>query len=202
MKKIIIYILIFLVLTGGFFYFTLDRENKDIDPNMGQGEENPEVNEGETVDPGQDLGPRKQESREIGEKLPDFTLENRAGEIKSLRDYEGVITFLNFWESWCPPCKKEMPDFQRISEEYDDVLILTVNMESEKDRQLVEDFLDEGGYTFEVLLDQKQEVARDYYISSIPSTFFIDKNGVYRGNWPGMLTYEQMVEAIESLREF
>lgn len=200
MKKSIIYILAILVVIGGFFYFTLDKEDKDIDNNIGQEEELPEENENTgTVD---SLGPRKDNTIEVGKKLPDFTLENMDGQVKSLRDYEGVITILNFWESWCPPCKKEMPDFERIAEKYDDVLILTVNMEKEKDRRLVEDFLEEGGYTFEVLLDQKQEVGRTYAISSIPSNFFIDKNGIYRGHWPGMLTYDQMEEAIESLREF
>lgn len=196
MKKAIIYGLIIILILGGVFYFTLDKEDKDMDNNLGQGEEPPNGNEEEVPDtPDEDI-------IEIGKKLPNFTLVNRDGEEKSLRDYEGQITFLNFWESWCPPCKQEMPDFQKIHEEYDDVLILTVNTEKEKDREIVDKFLDDNGYTFEVLLDQKQEVARKYYISSIPSTFFIDKDGIFRGNWPGMLTYEQMEEAIDSLREF
>lgn len=200
MKKSIIYILLILVVIGGFFYFTLDKEEKDIDNNIGQGEESPEENNAsESPD---SLGPRKDDTIEVGKKLPDFTLENINGEVKSLRDYEGTITILNFWESWCPPCKKEMPDFMKIAEENEDVLILTVNMERERDRKLVEDFLEEGGYTFEVLLDQDQVVGRMFSISSIPSNYFIDKNGIYRGNWPGMLTYEQMEEAIDTLREF
>lgn len=195
MKKVIIYGLILIMVFGGVFYFTLDKDDKDMD-NIGQGEETPEANEDQVPDISDE------DVIEIGKKLPDFTLVNRDGEEKSLRDYEGQITILNFWESWCPPCKQEMPDFQKIHEEYDDILILTVNMEKEKDRGIVDKFLDDNGYSFEVLLDQKQEVARKYYISSIPTTFFIDKEGIFRGNWPGMLTLEQMEEAIDTLRGF
>ena len=135
----------------------------------------------------------------IGKESPDFTLLNLSGEEVSLSDYRGKIVMINFWATWCGFCKKEMPDMQRLSEENDDLVILAVDVMEEKG--LVEDYIKEGGYDFEVVLDEKGDVAKDYLVSAFPTSYFVDKEGILLGGVPGMLTWERMNEILGNIRE-
>lgn len=137
----------------------------------------------------------------IGETAPDFTLEDLDGNKVSLKDFKGEkIVYLNFWATWCPPCRMEMPDLNRLYEEYkdEDFVVLAVNLgESEK---IVREFIEENQYTFPVLLDESQKVGINYNTFAIPTSVIIDKEGVVRVYVPGLLTYEEMKEALESAR--
>lgn len=134
----------------------------------------------------------------IGKKAPNFTLMNLEGEEVSLEDYEGKIVLLNFWATWCTFCRQEMPDMQKLSDENDDLVVLAVDVMEEK--KLVEDYIEEGGYDFEVVLDAKGEVARTYLVSAFPTSYFIDKDGTLIGGVPGMMTGPQMNEILENIR--
>ncbi|MDD4797314.1 MAG: TlpA disulfide reductase family protein [Eubacteriales bacterium] len=111
---------------------------------------------------------------------PDFTVLDTQGNSVKLSDYFGRPIVLNFWASWCPPCKGEMPDFQTVFEEMGtDVQFLMVNM-TDGSRETVDTakaFLDTSGYTFPVLFDTQQDAAYQYGVSSIPTTLFIDTDG-------------------------
>jgi len=137
----------------------------------------------------------------VGETAPDFTLEDLDGNKVSLKDFKGEkIVYLNFWATWCPPCRMEMPDLNRLYEEYkdEDVIVLAVNLgESEK---IVREFIEENQYTFPVLLDKSQKVGINYNTFAIPTSVIIDKEGVVRVYVPGLLTYEEMKEALDSAR--
>jgi thiol-disulfide isomerase/thioredoxin len=135
----------------------------------------------------------------VGKESPDFTLLNLSGEEVSLSDYRGKIVMINFWATWCGFCKKEMPDMQRLSEENDDLVILAVDVMEEK--SLVEDYIKEGGYDFEVVLDEKGEVAKNYLVSAFPTSYFVDKDGILLGGVPGMLTWERMNEILDNIKE-
>ena len=93
---------------------------------------------------------------------------------------------LNFWASWCPPCRREMPDFQTLWEERgpsgpDDLVILAVNLLPEDTIAAAEGFVDEFGLTFPILLDTSRgEVAQRYGVQALPATFFIDRDGIVR----------------------
>ncbi len=130
---------------------------------------------------------------------PDFTAINlQTGKPISLSDYRGKIVFLNFWGSWCPPCRMEMPAFQEVYEEYgDQVVIIGVGVNDSEAN--LRGFVQEKGITYPIVWDRTSEVARKYRIRSLPTTYRIDQNGVMTGVAVGALTKEQLVKAIESM---
>lgn len=133
----------------------------------------------------------------------DFELADQYGETHRLSDYTGRVVFLNFWATWCPPCRAELPDIQKLYEEYGDdgeVVILGVaspGIGSEQDEDGVRDFLTENGITYPVLMDTTGEVMNAYYITALPTTFMIDRDGNIFGYVPGMMTEEVMRSVIQ-----
>jgi len=118
-------------------------------------------------------------------KAFDFTAEDYDGNEVKLSDYIGTPIVLNFWASWCPPCREEMPHFNKVSEEYsdDELIFLMVDL-ADGMRETVESgkkHVEEAGYTFNVLFDTKQEAAIAYGLTSIPLTVFIDEEGYIEG---------------------
>ena len=136
---------------------------------------------------------------------PDFTLVDQFGNSHTLSDYEGKTVFLNFWGTWCPPCRAEMPDIQELYEEYGentgDVIILgvaTPNVGKEGSSEEVAAFLEENGYTYPTVMDEGGVIAgANYYISAFPTTFMIDKEGNIFGYATGQLTKDIMKNIIQ-----
>lgn len=131
--------------------------------------------------PGTQLATPGADETEDKIKAPDFTVLDYDGNEVTLYDYVGTPIVLNFWASWCPPCKDEMPHFNKVSEEYqnDELLFLMVDL-AEGRRETIEEgkkFVEDKGFTFTVLFDTKQDAAITYGVRSIPSTLFIDKEG-------------------------
>lgn len=131
---------------------------------------------------------------------PDFTALDTEGKEVKLSDYKGKPVVINFWASWCPPCKSEMPHFQKVYEEMkDQVQFLMVDMVDgyketmEKGKQYISD----NGYTFPVLFDTKEEAAYGYGISSIPTTFFIDKDGIVIAGVRGSIDEATLLKGID-----
>ena len=111
---------------------------------------------------------------------PDFTVYNKEGNPVKLSDMKGTPVVLNFWASWCPPCKSEMPDFDEIAKEYEGkVVFMMVNLTdgTQETQESAQSFIDSMGYTFPVYFDKDSDAAYQYGIQSIPTTFFIDANG-------------------------
>ena len=133
-------------------------------------------------------------------KAPDFNLKDQYGVVHSLENYKGKVIFLNFWATWCPPCKKEMPDVESIYKEYEenkkDVVILGVNSEKENEAKK---FLKDKGYTFPTVIDENSEVMRKYFIQAFTTSFVIDKEGNVYGYVMGGLTKEQIKQVIEEV---
>ncbi len=115
-----------------------------------------------------------------GYPAPDFTLETLAGEAVTLSDLQGQVVLINFWATWCPPCRAEMPAIQEVYEEYRDqgFTVLAVNERESQGR--VATFMDELGLTFPVPLDRDGRVFRRYRVNALPSTFFVDREGIIR----------------------
>ena len=103
-----------------------------------------------------------------GRIAPDFSLAGLDGEMVSLKDYRGSPVLLNFWATWCGPCRFEMPFIQEIY------------LDPDWQAAGVEEFLSDNGLTFPVLLDSSTEVANRYNIRAIPTTLFIDKDGIIK----------------------
>ena len=115
---------------------------------------------------------------QIGKLAPDFKLSNLEGQSVSLGDFRGKPVLLNFWASWCGPCRYEMPFIQEIYEEWSGkgLIILAVNLQENPSQ--VKEFVESFGFSFPVLLATNQEVSLAYNIRGIPATFFIDKDGI------------------------
>lgn len=127
---------------------------------------------------------------------PNFTLVDLDGNTHSLSDFHGRPVIINFWATWCPPCRAEMPDLQRVYENYqdDDLVILAINNDEPPD--VIIDFVEEYDLTFLILLDEGLDVTRLYEVQAYPSTFFLDRAGRIRyDTYSGPLT-ESYVESI------
>lgn len=136
-----------------------------------------------------------------GEQAPDFELDTLAGEKVKLSAYRGQKVILNFWATWCPPCRVEMPDLQEFHQDYQQqgVIILGVNLTAtEKDPESVMEFVQREGVTFPILLDVTREVAKGYQAISIPTSYFIDEQGIIRQKVIGPVTYDQVQSIIRS----
>lgn len=115
-----------------------------------------------------------------GSIAPDFELENVDGKKMGLSDYKGKKVIINFWSTWCPPCKAEMPYIENFYEKNKDknVVVLAVNLANlEKNKNNIQQFIKEHNITFPVLLDYNGNVANLYQNITIPTTFIIDTTG-------------------------
>ena len=115
---------------------------------------------------------------ELDAEAPDFSLKTVAGDTVSLSDYRGQVVLLNFWATWCPPCKAEMPSMETVHRMLKDqgLVLLAVNTEPNGAR-VVPAFLKENPYTFPILLDDRGAVQELYGVYKFPETFIIRKDG-------------------------
>lgn len=115
---------------------------------------------------------------QIGNLAPDFELAGLDGETLKLCDYRGQAVMLNFWATWCLPCRQEMPLFQAAYEQYQDdgLVILAANVG--EDATTARNYADELGLSFDIGLDQAAELSRAYRVFGMPTTFFINRQGV------------------------
>lgn len=113
---------------------------------------------------------------------PDFTLRTPIGVRVTLSELRGQAVILNLWATWCPPCQAEMPALQRVYQDYRErgLTVLAVNATDQDRREAVAPFAQQNGLTFPILLDESGEVSRLYLLRSLPTTFFIDAEGVIR----------------------
>lgn len=134
----------------------------------------------------------------------DMTLKDQNGTEHTLSDYQGKVVFLNFWATWCPPCRAEMPDIQALYEKHGkntgDVIVLGVagpNVSGEQDIEGIRQFLSENGYDYPVLMDETWQSFVDYQISSFPTTFMINKEGQIFGYVQGAIDARMMDQMVE-----
>ncbi len=110
-------------------------------------------------------------------EAPDFTLSNLNGEKVALSSFRGKVVLLNFWATWCPPCRSEMPSMQAMYNELRDEGVEIVAVNLQEPEGTVTAFLEENGYDFPVLLDSGGEVGAMYGARSIPTTYLLDTGG-------------------------
>lgn len=111
---------------------------------------------------------------------PEIELKTPAGKTLKLSDLRGQAVLINLWATWCPPCRAEMQTIQEVYDEYKDegFTVLAVNMTYQDDPLAVMPFVHEQGLSFPILLDETGEMANAYQLRSLPSSFFVDRNGI------------------------
>ena len=178
-KKLLIVIVLFVAVVGGAYllYTVLARD----------------------ASPALDAEPSPGEEQELVE-APDFTVVDADGNSVSLSDFEGKPVVLNFWASWCPPCKSEMPDFEEAWGELgEEVHFLMVNMTTSNRESLnkAKAFIEDGGYEFPVYFDTQSEAAIAYGVMSLPTTYFIDAQGYAVAQAVGAIDRETLQTGID-----
>lgn len=180
-----------------------------------EGETPSKVNETESRETGETTGSEAAGETESSQPdtsdrvaAPDFTLVDQFGEEHTLSDYKGKVVFLNFWATWCPPCRQEMPDIEALYKEYgenaEDLVILSVANPKTEDNpnnndktiEEVSQFMEDNGYTYPTLMDTTGDVLLEYYITAFPTTFMIDREGRVIGYASGALSKDIMKNII------
>lgn len=139
----------------------------------------------------------------VGNLAPDFTLQTVAGESITLRDFtagEGTPVVLNFWATWCPPCRVEMPYFENVSHLYDgDVAVLGLNQA--ESAAVIAEYARDHGLTYPLLVDDDMRVNNLFGVLNLPTTIFIDRNGVVREVLIGTISQAVLEDRIADLLE-
>lgn len=136
----------------------------------------------------------------IGKIAPDFTLktvDNRSQH--SLKDFRGEVVLLDFWASWCPPCKKSLPELTRLQAQYEGMKVLTINIDDKSENAA--DFIAKLNLKLITLYDREKTVVENYNIAGMPSALLIDRKGVVRHIFSGYTekNMEEIREAVEDL---
>lgn len=124
-----------------------------------------------------------------GKPAPGFTLDSRAGKPVSLEQYKGQVVMLNFWASWCGPCKQEMPLLEDIQKKYGKLGFTLIGVNVEPDSKAANAVLEKIPVSFPVVYDTESKVSKAYDVSGMPASVFIDRKGqvrlLHRGYKPG-----------------
>ena len=186
-KKLIILLLVFVLLIGGATVL-YNRLGENWSP------EQLAVSETQL--------PEENTTEPVRIQMPDFVVYDVDGNEAKLSDYFGKPIVLNFWASWCGPCKMEMPDFhEKYLELGDEVQFLMINM-TDGSRETVEiasDFVKEQGYTFPVFYDTSSMAAYTYGVYSLPTTYFIDAQGYGIAQASGAIDADLLQQGIDMI---
>lgn len=137
---------------------------------------------------------------QIGQPAPDFSFTMPDGSVAKLSDYRGQKVILNFWASWCPPCKAEMPDIQRVYDAHksDGVVVLAIN--SKEDLATVQQFISTMGVSFTVITNESGDISQQYGALGLPTTFFINSDGTVNNLRKGIMDEAFILEQLGQLR--
>lgn len=132
----------------------------------------------------------------VGNLAPDFTLDDLEGGKVRLSDLRGSAVFINFWATWCPPCRAEMPEIEAIHQKYKDKGVVVIGVDIMEPESTVRRFIQEGGYTWTFAMDTSGEVSAQYNITAIPTSYFIDREGIIRAVNIGAMTKRAMEDKL------
>ncbi len=198
MKKGII-VVILVAMFGWAIYDLVQKPEEETKSDSFVSQEETETNRSEADEMEMET-PNVPVGLEVGNLAPDFELTTLSGETVRLSDYRGKKVMINFWATWCPPCRAEMPDMQEFYEKQD-VAILAVNLtQTEANTSDVEAFKEEFGLTFPILLDEDLTVATEYRIRPIPTSYMVDSQGIIQFEALGALNYDLMVAEFEKMQ--
>jgi peroxiredoxin len=125
---------------------------------------------------------------QVGNRAPDFTLVDLEGNTVRLNDFRGKVVFLNFWAIGCPPCRAEMPEMEELYQEYKDEDVVIIGVNVGEPESIVRYFVTENGFSWTFVIDTTGSVSREYMVLSIPSSFFIDRDGIIQATNIGYMS--------------
>jgi cytochrome c biogenesis protein CcmG, thiol:disulfide interchange protein DsbE len=134
----------------------------------------------------------------VGHPAPDFTVTDTAGKPFKLAALRGTPVVLNFWATWCPPCRAELPELQAGSERLAGQVAI-VGLNQGETLEEVRTFAEQLGLSFQIPLDERMDVSRAYGVRSLPTTFFIDRSGVIRDMQIGPLTEATLAQHLRQV---
>lgn len=186
---LLVVMLVALLVTASKLY----RFLTDVDISVVSQENVPE----ETGQTGADDG-----EKEVASSAPDFTVYDGDGAPVSLSEMTGSPVVLNFWASWCPPCKAELPDFEEAFRNNPEVRFMMINLTDggQETRETAQAFIEENGYGFPVYFDEDMTAADAYGVMAIPVTVFIGKDGTVCSTCVGMMSAQALEEALSGIR--
>ncbi len=135
----------------------------------------------------------------VGRQAPDFTLTTLDGTAFTLSEERGKPVVLNFWATWCIPCQRELPAVQQAHEHYGEDIVFAAVDQGET-VETVQRYADELGLTFTIPMDGQQDAAELYNIKGLPTTFFIDAEGIVRSVWMGEMNSVTLAEHIAKIQ--
>ncbi len=138
---------------------------------------------------------------EVGRLAPDFTLTDLDGNSVSLSDFRGQVVFINFWATWCPGCRVEMPEIEAVHQEYKDKDVVVIGVDIREDEDTVRRYIERGGYSWTFVMDTTGEVTMNYRIIAIPTSFFLDEEGVITAIKTGAITKKSMESRLAEAME-
>lgn len=174
-----------------FFNFNESKQIKTVTPIAHSANE--------TTDATEEID-ETEETETTAQPAPDFTLETLDGTKVALSDFKGQKVLLNFWATWCPPCRAEMPHMQSFYEKNKDenIVVLAVNLTSGDNREKLAPFISEYSLTFPILLDESGDIGRKYQVFTIPTSYFIDEQGNIAQKIVGPMDEEFMENVMNS----
>jgi peroxiredoxin len=142
------------------------------------------------------LGPITSAPPVVGKPAPDFALRDASGNAVKLSDLRGKVVWVNFWATWCVPCKRELPDIQAVYDEKHDAGLEVLEVNYQEDVESARSFFDARGIRLPMLLDASGSVYEQYRLQGLPDSFFIDREGNLAAVQFGFLTQEKMRERL------
>ena len=151
---------------------------------------------GTAVAPEPNIGALDDRRPIVGQPAPDFALRQVDGSVVRLSELRGSVVFINFWATWCRPCKKELPEIQRIYDEKRQAGLVVLAIDEQEPADDAQRYWDDGGYTMPLLLDRGGSVFEQYRLQGLPDSVFIDREGRITSIQFGQMTAERMREKL------
>jgi peroxiredoxin len=187
--------LVLLIVIGGGVLW-LQRSDGDGSGGVVSIDDRPASSTTPVADP--DTGPLDDRAPIIGQPAPDFELRALDGNVVKVSDLRGNVVWINFWASWCRPCRQELPDIQALYDEkrHGGLVVLAVNYEDSAD--VAREYASDLGMTMPVLLDSGGDVYDQYRLQGLPDSFFIDREGNLATLHFGFLNEDKMRQRLEA----
>ncbi|MDH5561162.1 MAG: TlpA family protein disulfide reductase [Deltaproteobacteria bacterium] len=144
---------------------------------------------------------QRQDIAEVGKPAPEFTLVDTKGKTWNLSELKGKVVFLNFWATWCPPCREEMPSMQMVHTFMPNDTFTMLSVINNESPSLADAMAAKIGTTFPILIDQKSMVSQAYGVTGVPETYIIDKQGVVREKFLGAVKWDS-TESMQMLKKY